>query len=187
VPEGALEICAPTMMHSGTHILRFCILKGFYKMEPNGPHLFNGQTENKMHVFHLNHDQFPAEYISMMQSIPVFTSLRHPYRIWQSYVKRSERDRINYRHEKFILQWRRLIDLVAPNNPHYVHVDAPEIRDKQVEEMGESLGLELGYDWTVDAKSGSVAGTHQIDVRDDKRVPQEFIDFYYETMNNNRA
>lgn len=186
VPEGKLEICVPTVMHSGTHILRFCILQGYYKMTPDAKHLFNGTSGNKMHVFHLNHDQFPREYIYMMDAIPVFSSLRHPYRVWQSFVKRTEHDRINYRLDKFNIQWRRLIDIVDKYDPLYVHVDVPEIRDEQVRKMGESLDLDLSFDWKVDAKSGSVCGTHQIDVYEDKRISKEFIDFYNEKLDINR-
>lgn len=177
-----LEICVPTMMHSGTHLLRFEILKKQYKMEPDAEHFFDGDTDNRAYVFHLNEDQMPMVYLSMMEQLPVFTSLRHPYRIWQSYKKRAERDRLNYRHEKFCLQWNRLIDIVSKNDPFYVHVDAPEIRNDQVEKMADFLNLPLKTDWPVNAKSGSACGMHEIEVYSDPMIPQKFIDFYYETM-----
>ena len=79
-----------------------------------------------------------------------------------------------------------MIKIVGKYDPMYVHVDAPEVRDKQVQKMAEKTGLPLKYTWEVNPWSGSVHNNHSIDVREDKRVPQEFIDFYYQTMNNDR-
>ena len=180
------DICVPTMMHSGTHILRFCIMKGYHRGSPQKEYFFNGESGRKMNVFHLNPEPFPQEYEEMMAELPVFTSMRHPYRMWESYKKRSEKDRRNYRHDVFLRQWDRLIKIVSKYDPLYVHVDAPEVRDLQVQRMAEKTGLPLKYDWGVNTWSGSVHGNHAIDVREDKKVPQEFIDFYYETMNNDR-
>jgi hypothetical protein len=186
VRTAEVEIAVPSMMHSGTHLLRFDILKGFYKGEPEGKHFFNGSSGRVMNVFHLNHDQFPQKLIDMMDQLPVFTCLRHPSRIWESYKKRQTKDQYNYRWNKYELQWRRLIDIVSKRDPLYVHVDAPEVRDEQVKRMGEALDLPLECDWKINARSGSVYGTHNYDTYE-KDIPKEFIDFYYETMNNNRA
>jgi len=181
-----VEIAVPSMMHSGTHLLRFDILKAFYKMEPEGEHFFNGSSGRIMHTFHLNHDQFPPKLIDTMDQLPVFTCLRHPSRMWESYKKRSVKDRMNYRRDKYELQWKRMIDIVSKKDPLYVHVDVPEIRDEQVRKMGEALDLPLSCDWKVNPRSGSVHGTHNYDTYEDG-IPQEFIDFYNETQNGPKA
>jgi hypothetical protein len=180
-----IEICVPTMMQSGTHLLRFEILRRFHKGNPTALHYFDGETDNRSFVFHLHEPEYQYIYQSMMEQLPVFTSLRHPYRMWQSYLRRQTKDRMNHTIDLFNLQWNRQINVTAKYNPMYVHVDNEEIRDKQVDEMGKFLNLPLKTNWPVNNHSGSVHGMHKVKIQQDKRISKEFIDFYYETMNNN--
>lgn len=170
-------------MHSGTHLLRYVILKAYDKTTPEDEHFFNGTSGNTMVTFHLNHDNFPKEYVELMErdDIEVFCPLRHPSRMWESYRKRLHNSAEGqHKRSKFELQWKRQMDLVDKYNPYYLHVDH-EIRDHEVEIMAKVLDLPLKGDWRVNAKSGSVCGTHALDTNG---LPPEYEyeAFYYETI-----
>lgn len=156
-------VCTPTIMHSGSRILRYRVLEDIEKIE-----------------FHLTEcDRFKNE----LGNYKLFTSLRHPRRVRESFRRREalkRHPRYPYNQEWFDIQWRQMLDNVSKHKPFYLHVDH-ECRDKEVDKMEEWIGKPLGRKWEFIEDSSS-AGTHDIDIEDCPEVPQEYIDFYYETM-----
>jgi len=159
-------ICVPTIMHSGTHVLRYRVLKPFM---------------DDMVKFHLTEcDRFKRE----LDELPIFTSLRHPRRIMESYRRRAELKRkTRYPHDRATLDWqfRELIDNISKRSPLYLHVD-DECKHIEVDVMEEFLGRPLGRDFSVSLETNARCGTHDVDIDDCPEVPQEYIDFYYGTM-----
>ena len=165
------QICVPTMMHSGTRVLRANILKS--RLYHADGYLFDN---NEMRNFHLTEcDHYPNDL-----KLPIFTTLRHPRRMMESYrIRASKRTspRYPYNQETFDWQWRELIDRIAPLKPMYLHVDA-DCRDKEVDMMAEFLQLPLEHNWEVQGN----CGTENIPLEDCPEANQEYIDFYYGTM-----
>lgn len=166
-------------MHSGTHLLRHVVLKAEGKNEQDLA-LFNGNSDNKMFTFHLTEcERHKAEL-----KYPIFTSLRHPRRIAESFRRRAQhitKPRYPYTQEYYDIQFRELIDRIAPLDPIYLHVDH-DVRDKEVQLISDAVNLPLKADWSVNKASGSVAGTHDIDLDLCPEVNSEYIDFYYSTI-----
>jgi hypothetical protein len=157
------RIVVPTIMHSGSRILRYRVLEPFDKVE-----------------FHLTEcKRFRRE----LEERQVFTSLRHPRRIRESFKRREEKrtkSRYPYNQKYFDLQWREMIDRIAKLSPYYLHVDHPA-REKEIDRMEDYFNMELSRDFTFTEDSSS-SGTWDIDIEECPEVPQEYIDFYYETM-----
>lgn len=174
-----MNILVTTIPHSGTHVLRYQILRAHF--EDGDECLFNGDSKNKMVKCHTDQlFRFSKEF----ENYPIFTSLRHPRRIAKSFEERHEKfgNRLNnYTWDNFHNHFRILIDLVDKKSPFYLHVDN-DVRDKEVEVMREFLDLPIESNWEVCKRSGAVCGNHDIDIDQCPEVPQEYIDFYYETI-----
>lgn len=160
------KVIVPTIMHSGSRILRDRVLEGV-----------------GMVAFHLTEcDRFHVE----LQRGPIFTSLRHPALIWESFKRRAakrNRSRYPYNQETFDWQWREMIDRISKLKPFYLHVDAPDIREKQVERMEAELGRELSKDFSYSpGPKDGFTGTHDLNPDDLEPVSQEYVDFYYASM-----
>lgn len=175
-----MNILVTTIMHSGTHVLRYQILKAFFQ-DGDTDCYFNGNSGNTMVKCHV--DQL-YRFQKELDTYPVFTSLRHPRRIAASFRQRRalfNNKMNNYTEESFHRQFRALIDEVAPKGPFYLHMD-DDIKDKEVEVIGEFLDLPLKPNWEVSKRSGAVCGNHDIKLVDCPEVPQEYEDFYYDTI-----
>jgi hypothetical protein len=171
-----MKVVVPSVMHSGTHVLRYKILRAFFK-DNEDTCLFNANSKHEMVGFHV--DEL-YRFIEDMDS-QVIVPMRHPRRIAKSWKSRERIPaRTPYCAENLYSQLEQLQDL-DKYNPMYVHIDMPEIRDKQVQELGALLGLDLHYDWVPDRESGSVAGNWDIEIEQCPEVPQKYIDWYYET------
>ena len=170
------NICVPTIMHSGSRVLRYQILKAHEKNGDEDDCLFNGNSGRKMIDFHTTEtDRFTNE----IANYPIFTSLRHPRRIMASFDLRASyktTPRYPYDETTYNQMFRALIDDIAPRDPIYLHVDHP-VRDKEVEVIREATGLPIEADWSV--KDGH---TDKLAIGDCPPVLQEYIDFYYGTM-----
>ena len=156
-------IFIPSIRHSGTHVL----FDGILDRKKNcGP-------TRKWQIKHAHPDvagdvvYYPADV--------VVSPLRHPARIaasWSRYDKIGQHYRVN----DFQDHVDRFIKYYHPVVTHYIHVDDPDIRDRQVEELGDALGLHLVG--RFDRAYASVHKTINIDLAQCPVVPDEFIEFY---------
>ena len=179
------DICVPTIMHSGTHLLRYVVLRARGKTEPELAWYDDWEDTKygtpRMRTFHLTECKDNQQYIANLQ---VFTSLRHPRRIRESFRRRQDvgnHARYPYNQETFDWQWREMIDNISKHDPIYLHVD-DEVRDKEVALIAKAIDKPCVADWAVGKESGSVTGTHDIAIDDCPEVPQEYIDFYFDTI-----
>ena len=76
-----------------------------------------------------------------------------------------------------------MIECVAPYDPMYLHIDHP-IRDKELQRISEFIGKDIETTWPIGSSSGCFMGNHDASIETDPRISQEFIDFYYETIQN---
>ena len=167
-----MKVSVITAYHTGTHLLRYCILRAYYKPDNTLEPLFNGDSGDVMHELHLD---LPIDYDARKLEGPIFSSLRHPARVAFSFLGRKRPM------EVFHNQWRRLIDELHPYVDAYVHVDS-ENRNSEVSRIGDILGLNLTCDWDLLGHSGSRLGNHNIEIDKCPQVPSEYIDFYYDTL-----
>lgn len=171
-------IVVPSIMHSGTHLLRYQILGASFKDRTDGK-FFNNGSGNEMIKFHV--DQIPR-FRRELDSYPVFAPLRHPRRVAQSFKMRADiRARVPYTRENFDHQWRMMIDEVDKRNPIYLHVDH-SVRDYEVDLLRKATNLPLEKNFEVCRKSGAICGNHDVDLDDCPEVLAEFEDFYFNTI-----
>lgn len=178
VPETGMEIVVPSVMHSGTHLLRYQILQAHFK-DDEDTCLFNGNSGNVMHKFHV--DQW-YDHRRELENFPVYAPLRHPRRIAASWMKRQGgRPRRPYTIGYLEEQLEIMQEVIDTYNPLYLHVDHP-VRDIEVDLIGRSLWLPIKACWDVCKRSGSVTGLHNIPIKDCPQINKKYIDFYYETV-----
>lgn len=168
-----MKVSVITVMHTGTHLLRYCVLRAYYQPDKTENPLFDGDSSNQMYTAHL--DQ-PIDYEKCKSEGPIFSSLRHPARAAYSFLGRKRPM------AEFYKQWDRLLNELHPYVDAYVHVDSIPNRDRQVLEIGNILGIDLSCAWDLEGHSGSRLGNHNIHINDCPEVPGEYIDFYYETL-----
>ena len=166
-------VCVPTIMHTGTHFIIEELLKDFkYSSLLHNqviPDLIpNDDTKCFLHVNDDFHVKNRGDFLS---SVTLIVPLRHPHRVLKSFIHRG-RELSAYKE-----QWDNMINLVAPLNPMYLHIDN-DIRDEQLALINKTLGKEFHTDWRV---IYSAAGTTEMKV-DDSVPPKEYIDFYYMAM-----
>jgi len=178
------HIVVPTMMHSGTHLLRYVILNGYVKNK-NEDCFFNGDSGRIMTTFHVH--SHTDQYKDLLNKNPVFTCLRHPLRMIQSYRRREGPGvGLSQKIQHFHAGWKWMMEQL-PEKALFVHIDSDK-RDAQVDAMSEALNLPLIKDWRVNEFSGSVHGTHNVGINgSDPEVKQEYIDYYYETLNGSKT
>ena len=177
-----MEICVPSIMHSGTHVLRYQVLNAHFQ-DDEDTCFFNGNSKNKMHGFHV--DQ-AYRFQSKLEGNHILSPLRHPRRIAKSFKSRERaKSRMPYTEKNLYKQFDLMMDLDELYPILYLHVDH-EIRDSEVELMSWALVLPLEKNFEVCKRSGSVAGNHEVPLDECPEVPQHYIDFYYETIQRMR-
>lgn len=170
-----IHVTVPSVMHSGTHVVRYKILRAFFK--DNEDCLFNGNSKNELTGFHV--DQM-YRFMDKMQG-HIVVPMRHPRRIAKSFQSRARMPARRPYNEENLYEQLTLLQEVDKYNPMYIHIDIPEVRDKQVQAVSEALGLDLEYNWEPSRESGAVAGNHDVRIEDCPQVPQIFIQHYYKT------
>ena len=156
-------IFIPSIRHSGTHVL----FDGVLNREKNcGP-------LRQYSIKHCHPDDDDLYFHA--DPFVVVSPLRHPRRIAASWARYNGFAH-NYANESFLAQFDRFMEWYAPIVTHYVHVDDPGVRDRQVEELGDALGLHLVG--RFDRAYASVHKTINIDLAQCPVVPDEFIEFY---------
>ncbi len=163
------SIVAPTIWHTGTHLLIDFVLARKHARYRVG-------SGNSFQHFHIgNGTDDPWIWGSFR-----FSCLRHPRRVAESWARRVNNNP-QKSVEEFNWQWDRLIDHHHPHMDAYVHVDH-ESRDDDVARMAELTGWDLKCEWPLSRNSGSMKKTHSIRIGECPAVPQRFIDFYYGTI-----
>jgi hypothetical protein len=151
-------ITVPSIMHSGTRLLRNVILKD---IEVNGFHTYEM-------------DKFTGEGL-------VISPLRHPRRIAKSFKDRERKGvKWPYSKENLDYQWDCMLE-IDKYNPFYVHIDH-EIRDLEIDLISDKIGVKLEKNWTVSKESGAQLSNHDIDLDQCPEVPQYQVDFYFKTI-----
>lgn len=179
-----VEIAVPSIMHSGTHVLRYQILKAHFQEDDKDTCFFNGNSKNKMHGFHVDQAH---RFESQLHNCKIFSPLRHPRRVARSFKSRERaKSRMPYIQQNVYNQFDIMSMLDKRFDIIYLHVDAPEVRDLEVELMAWELNLPLEKNFEVCRRSGSVAGNHDIPLDNCPEVPDKYINFYYETIERMR-
>ena len=181
-----MEICVPSIMHSGTHVIRYQILRAYFQ-DGDTDHFFNGPAhqpwKNTLHGFHVDQAH---RYQNQLDNLPVFAPLRHPRRIAKSFKSRERaKSRMPYTEQNLYKQFDLMMAMDELYDIMYLHVDH-EVRDLEVELMAWELKLPLEKNFEVCKRSGSVAGNHETPLEECPEVSQHYIDFYYETINRMR-
>lgn len=182
-------ICTPSVMHSGTHLLRHFILKDFRMLGTKqiegvlyqtGGHFINSALPNLLSWF----DKRDQEY-------PLICPMRHPARIRASFLARGrqliydpENKRNSYPNEgsDYESQWKNLIATNEKYPIYFIHVDDIENRDKQVRELGKILDMFLTCDWPINDLSNAKKGTHTLEITPEleEQVPTWIMEYYNE-------
>jgi hypothetical protein len=171
VLSAVTSIVAPTIWHTGTHLLIDFVLKRHQ--------LYRHGSGNSFQHCHMDQKSEDPRIWGDFR----FSCLRHPRRVAESWARRANLDPYKTM-EEFNYQWQRLIDHHHPHMDAYVHVDGPS-RDDQVSRMAELTGWDLSCEWPLGKRSGATKQTHSIRIGDCPEVPQQFIDFYYSTLELN--
>lgn len=173
-----MEIAVPSIMHSGTHVLRYQILNAHFK-DDEDTCFFNGNSKNKMHGFHVDQAHRFENYL---ENCKIFSPLRHPRRVAKSFKSRERRrSRMPYTQQNVYNQFDLMMMLDKKYDITYLHVD-DAIRDKEVELIAWDLNLPLEKNFDVGRRSGSVAGNHDVPLDACPEVPDKYTEFYYETI-----
>jgi len=154
-----------TVPHSGTHLLMNAL--GIAR-----------DKWNDREVSHCHTYQPIRNVMKSQLSGAVISTLRHPRRIAESYRRRAEKD---WNYPKFEDQMQCLIKDWAPIINLYLIVDHSD-RDLHINQIQTLTGRATTQSWDVNKESGSVHGTHDIELDECPLVPNEFIDFYYRQL-----
>lgn len=105
----------------------------------------------------------------------VVSVIRHPARIYKSWDRRGrfQRKQDEGRWEKI---WAHMMGL---QGVHYIHIDEPSLRDKEVTLLSDVLGCPLSLDWTPPA----YARTHDMAIEGTSHIDESIMEFYRSTLN----
>ena len=159
-----------TVMHSGTHLLQTIL---------NHDQRFQGPDRLiRYHVDTVHNDKIEDASF-------VFSALRHPRRIAESWRRRFVDGKYNLTFQYLYEQLDSLMNDFDKYIDIYVHVDDIDTRDKEVDLISKMIGVKINpFDWSkADRDTGCNYQTHDIDIKDCPVVPSKYEDFYYRTMN----
>jgi len=122
-----------------------------------GAHFMRQLLVGTGHQIHLEHP-YPGAATErirdhLLAGHPCIMPLRHPIRVAHSW-KRYGKDLEDYAGASFA-QWWGVMGLVMPFDPYYLALDAPLVRDQQLANINNNLGLELATDWTPVRQEGA--------------------------------
>ena len=157
-------------MHSGTHLLQTIL---------NHDQRFQGPERLIRYHVDTVHDN------DIVDASFVFSGLRHPRRIAESWRRRFDDGKDKWTTEYLYQQLDSLMDDFDQHIDMYVHVDDIDTRDIEVDLISEMIGEKISpVDWSkADRDTGCNYKTHDIDIKDCPVVPTKYEDFYYMTMN----
>lgn len=159
-----MTILVASVMHTGTHFVTDILLEGYIDNQEYYQCHFDNKHWNKM-----------TNVLKMADIIII--PLRHPVRCLASFRAKSRPFKF------FQEQWDNM--LKRDLNAHYVHIDDPIRRYKDVESFKHVLPVK-DFDWAPTYKSGVRTHTHGLTVTDEllKEIPAEYVDFYWKEKNN---
>ena len=176
-------LCTCSVMHSGTHVLEQVSGVGqTWKQDRPVRMRHYSSVQNKQYRIHT---ASPVDEDLLRQADFVLGALRHPRRIAEAFRRREaalplkKKERVTF--DNFVGQYERLIKEYDPWIEQYLVVDHP-VRALQVKKINALLGHDAQFDWAVTTKSGSRHGTHDIALEVCPKVPQHFIDFYHQKI-----
>jgi hypothetical protein len=169
-------------MHTGTHFTRHGLFGKFLRANPgnvaHNPGYLLADNEHRIVNVHITTAEMERIETELQVDNIIVIPLRHPARVYQSFLKR------NKTLEMFIEQWDNMINVIAPRNPFYIHLDLPERRQEvDLIEKAINMKLPVSHDESEWKIYNSRAETHSMSLDefpiDD--IPERFIDFYEST------
>lgn len=184
--KNKLVICNPTVHHSGTKFTSRELFSSFETVplmhwesvqDRNSNVLLQGHTVN----------QHWKPWVRALTTYPiVLFTLRHPFRVWESFQRRNKRDFGLYSN-----LWDNLIQLYynrmywgPQEHIFFLHIDDFDLRNEQVKYLNTELDLKLETTWPINEHLGCKENTHAValdDIRGTDRIPHRYIDFYAQT------
>ena len=183
-------LITPSIMHSGTHLLKQNILKDF-KYWPYDERLDGDFQAGVHYVTHVNERQ--EDWMSRGDHI--VSPMRHPARILASFQSRNRpitmedtKERIKHLEPHMFSmgmkegadyesQWKNLAYFMDRYDINFIHIDADD-RDEQVEKFGKKIGRDLHCDWPVDNNSGARCGNHDKPIEECPQPPEWVMEIY---------
>lgn len=180
-----IVIC-PSVKHCGHNFMMEQIFRPHYKPTPPdypdvGPTVFTGHFEETRNFNHI--------WATFGGVYPIFIPLRHPARVLESFRRRGLKQ-VKFQ-PGFYFQWYTMMTLVdywegLGSEIHYLHLDDNDLRYKQAFNILSVLGIEDKFheiDWGINARNGCKSKTHNLEITDEltHEIPDQMIDFYYET------
>jgi hypothetical protein len=169
-----MSIHIVTVMHSGTHLLQTIL---------NHDQRFHGPDRLVRYHVHTEHNNDPADADFM------FSSLRHPRRIAESWRRRHEDGKDHLTPQWLYEQLDKLMTVFDKHIDMYIHMDSIDTRDSEVQAMGEMIGVNIATVKWDKADRDTVCNykTHDVDIDDCPMVPSKYEDFYYRTIMNTKT
>jgi len=168
-------------MHTGNHLAQQHIFEQFTEC----PHKDIKTSEGLLLITsHVIDDIMDRWWSSLPHADHVFTVMRHPARVMESFRRRGRSlktgDKQYDEGNNFESQWKNLIEISEDYKINYIHIDR-EDRNDYVDKASELLGAELGKDWPV---LGERQGTKDLQLNNEliSRVPDWILDFYEATL-----
>lgn len=177
-----MRILAPTIMHSGSHALWYGILNDWKHRDIHPyPVYTEALEENACLIGHLT-DKHMNHWKSWLGMEVVIMPMRHPAKVLESHYARLEYD------QRWIMwfnqNWLNAMWIEEHHAPYYIHIDQPELRDRELAIINDELGLSLEHDWAINGKMGCKEGTHATKLREDlvHICPEAYVRYYEETL-----
>ena len=167
----------PSIMHSGTHLLRYEILKPFADY-PHHPVIEGVHYHRGGHPITAMKTQVEGW---MSSSDFIVSPMRHPARILQSFISRKRPINYDiYEGSDYESQWRNFIEFYNKYDISLIHIDDEENRDEQVINFSNKIGIYLTPNWPVTKRTGCFQGNHNLELTDEliNKVPSWIMDFY---------
>lgn len=164
-------VCVPTVMHTGTHVIRNQVFSGFQEIHFKG---LGFQGNKGQVVGHLLNNTV-CHWIKAFDKFGnIFMPIRHPSRVLESFRRRDKCERF-YRE-----QWDLFLEIGAAYDITYLHIDDLALRDKQVVRISEQIGMPVTPSWELE---GSEHGTHDMEITQGllDQTPERYIRFYEDT------
>lgn len=164
------KILLLSIYHTGT---QFCVEHLFGPLPNN--RLSSGSYIRHKHLLD-RHVEFIKKELSKQNRkkySAIVVPLRHPARVKRSFEKRG------WPIETYYEQWDNLIEVVAPLNPFYLHIDQEDDREFELAELQKLLpDYELPGDWPVVHR---VTDSHEYPIDQVEDVPERYVEFYEST------
>jgi len=171
--DAEMIICIPTIRHSGTRLICKKVFAGWKLANPIKPIIKGGNHIIAGHVYEPS-----LEYmIKYASKYPSIVPLRHPVRIWKSFVDRELGYDYYYDH------WMNMAKRISGFNPTYVHIDRPSIRDIELNKFEGRIGMALKHDWSTDSSvSDNGNEDYLISHYELQKIPDVIMKFYESTF-----